>query len=79
VRKTVLVPGRRLICATCPSTHTQPSLPIHDAIFWLTTRTGQGCSGVVAGVGGVVAGSLTVLLVGWLAGQLTGGRTDEVG
>jgi 4-hydroxy-3-methylbut-2-enyl diphosphate reductase len=57
----VLVPGRRLIWATCPSTHTQPSLLIHCVIFWLTTRTGQGCSGVVAGVDVLVPGSLTAL------------------
>src|SRR5262249_48951562 len=52
VRKTVLVPGRRLICATCPSTHTQPSLLIQEAIFWLTTRTGHGWSAVDAAASG---------------------------
>src|SRR5439155_22064811 len=46
VRNTVLVPGRRVICATWPSIQTQPSLPIHALIFWLTTRTGHGCSTV---------------------------------
>src|SRR6266545_2366349 len=46
VRNTVVVPGRRVICATWPSTQTHPSLPIQAPIFWLTTRTGHGCSGV---------------------------------
>src|SRR6266511_3233420 len=45
VRNTVVVPGRRVICATWPSTQTHPSLPIQAPIFWLTTRTGHGCSG----------------------------------
>jgi hypothetical protein len=49
VRKTVLAPGRREIWAICPSTHTQPSRPIHSPIRWLTTRTGQGDSGVLRG------------------------------
>ncbi len=40
----MLAPGRRLICATCPSTHTQPSRAIHAPTFWLTTRTGHGSS-----------------------------------
>ncbi|GAA4567076.1 hypothetical protein GCM10023176_18480 [Micromonospora coerulea] len=43
----MLAPGRRLICATCPSTHTQPSRAIHAATFWLTTRTGHGSSDVL--------------------------------
>lgn len=43
----MLAPGRRLICATCPSTHTQPSLAIHAPTFWLTTRTGQGSSALL--------------------------------
>ncbi|MEU5668886.1 hypothetical protein ABZ749_00680, partial [Micromonospora sp. NPDC047753] len=44
----MLAPGRRLICATCPSTHTQPSLAIQAPTFWLTTRTGQGSSALLA-------------------------------
>ncbi|GIJ77379.1 hypothetical protein Xph01_18110 [Micromonospora phaseoli] len=40
----MLAPGRRLICATCPSTHTQPSRATQAPIFWLTTRTGHGSS-----------------------------------
>ena len=40
----MLLPGRRVICATWPSTQTQPSLAIQAAIFWLTTRTGHGSS-----------------------------------
>ena len=43
----MLAPGRRLICATCPSTQTQPSLAIQAPTFWLTTRTGQGSSEVL--------------------------------
>src|SRR3954453_16650830 len=44
VRNTVVLPGRRLICATWPSIHTQPSLATQAPIFWLTTRTGHGFS-----------------------------------
>src|SRR5690606_17237636 len=51
VRKTVVLPGRREIWATWPSTQTQPSRPIHSLSRWLTTRTGQGCSGVLRGTG----------------------------
>src|SRR6185369_1171432 len=47
VRKTTLLPGRRVICATWPSTQTQPSRATQAPIFWLTTRTGHGCSAVL--------------------------------
>ncbi|GAB3064988.1 hypothetical protein GCM10027186_15980 [Micromonospora schwarzwaldensis] len=40
-------PGRRLICATWPSTQTQPSRAIQAPTFWLTTRTGHGSSDVL--------------------------------
>ncbi|BCJ58560.1 hypothetical protein Jiend_19820 [Micromonospora endophytica] len=40
----MLAPGRRLICATCPSIQTQPSRATQAPIFWLTTRTGHGSS-----------------------------------
>ncbi|GAA4458765.1 hypothetical protein GCM10023170_057090 [Phytohabitans houttuyneae] len=50
----MLAPGRRLIWATCPSTHTHPSLATHAPTFWLTTRTGHGSSGVLLGVSGCV-------------------------
>ncbi|BCB79905.1 hypothetical protein GCM10022251_09020 [Phytohabitans flavus] len=50
----MLAPGRRLICATWPSTHTHPSLATHAPIFWLTTRTGQGSSAVLFGISGCV-------------------------
>jgi hypothetical protein len=53
----VLAPGRRLICATCPSTQTQPSREIQAPTFWLTTRTGQGSSGVLGGVSAVPLGA----------------------
>src|SRR5690606_19061916 len=65
VRNTVLVPGRREICATCPSTPTQPSRPIHSPIRWLTTRTGQGCSGLLRGGPPLPAGEVT----GWFTGS----------
>ncbi|GAA2219176.1 hypothetical protein GCM10010429_52040 [Micromonospora olivasterospora] len=45
----MLAPGRRLICATCPSTHTQPRRAIHAPTFWLTTRTGHGSSALLFG------------------------------
>ena len=48
VRNTVRWPGRRVICATWPSTQTQPSRPIHSVISWLTLRTGTGCSAEVS-------------------------------
>ena len=38
-----------MICATWPSTQTQPSLAIQALIFWLTTRTGHGSSAVLFG------------------------------
>jgi hypothetical protein len=57
VRNTVLAPGRRLIWATWPSTHTQPSLAIQAPTFWLTTRTGHGSSGVLRGISGCVTRS----------------------
>jgi len=50
-----------VICATCPSTQIQPSRAIHAPIFWLTTRTGHGRSGVLAGV---LAASVTGLAYG---------------
>ena len=43
----MVAPGRRLICATCPSTQTQPRRAIQAPIFWLTTRTGHGSSAVL--------------------------------
>ncbi|GHJ56634.1 hypothetical protein Nm8I071_59410 [Nonomuraea sp. TT08I-71] len=43
----MLAPGRRLICATCPSTHTHPNRAIQAPTFWLTTRTGHGSSDVL--------------------------------
>ena len=42
--KTTDEPGRRVICATWPSTQIQPSFAIQAPIFWLTTRTGHGAS-----------------------------------
>src|SRR3712207_2184596 len=45
VRKTVAAP-RRDSWATCPSTQTSPSRPIHSATLRATVRTGQGASGV---------------------------------
>jgi hypothetical protein len=51
VRKTTDDPGRRLICATWPSTQTQPSFATQAPSFWLTTRTGHGSSAVLFGSG----------------------------
>src|SRR4051794_14859477 len=48
VRKTVFMPWRRLNCATCPSTHTAPSLSIHPEIALAICRTGAGRSGEVS-------------------------------
>src|SRR3954447_21105220 len=45
VRKPVLDTPRRDSWATCPSTHTSPSRPIHSATLRATVRTGHGCSG----------------------------------
>src|SRR5918997_6040435 len=45
VRNTV-APPRRDSWATCPSTQTSPSRPIHSATLRATVRTGQGASGV---------------------------------
>ena len=46
----MLVPGRRVIWATWPSTQIQPSLPIQAPIFCETTRTGHGASDEEVGV-----------------------------
>src|SRR5919199_41915 len=46
VRKTVAAPPRRDSWATCPSTQTSPSRPIHSATLRATVRTGHGASGV---------------------------------
>src|SRR6478609_3103806 len=45
VRNTVAAPPRRDSWATCPSTHTSPSRPIHSATLRATVRTGHGASG----------------------------------
>src|SRR4051794_37759426 len=45
VRKTVAALPRRFSWATCPSTQTSPSRPIHSATLRATVRTGQGDSG----------------------------------
>jgi len=47
--KTVLAPGRMLIWANWPSTHTVPSLSIQPAIRMATARTGKGFSAEFAG------------------------------
>src|SRR3712207_2516248 len=49
VRNTVAAP-RRDSWATCPSTQTSPSRPIHSATLRATVRTGQGASGVEGAV-----------------------------
>src|SRR5262245_9446272 len=64
VRNMVVVPGLRVIWATCPSTQTQPRRASHDPIFWLTTRTGQGCSGEDGGSGSPGRVSIAVAGVG---------------
>jgi hypothetical protein len=46
VRNTVAMPGRRVTCAICPSTHTVPSRSIHPDTALATDRTGAGASGV---------------------------------
>ena len=46
--KTVLMPGRRLIWASWPSTQTPPSRSIHWLTALATARTGAGDSGVAS-------------------------------
>ena len=48
VMKTVLIPGRRLTCATWPSTHTAPSRSTQPAIALAIWRTGAGDSSEVS-------------------------------
>src|SRR3954464_952088 len=50
VRKTVAAPLRRDSWATCPSTQTSPSRPIHSATLRATVRTGHGASGLEGAV-----------------------------
>ena len=48
VRKTVFIPGRRLTCATWPSTQTAPSRSTQPAIAFAICRTGAGDWGEVS-------------------------------
>src|SRR5687768_4163979 len=48
VMKTVLMPGRRLIWASWPSTQTTPSWSIHWLTALATARTGAGASWVAS-------------------------------
>src|SRR6478735_5134584 len=48
VMKTVFMPGRRLTCATWPSTHTAPSRSTQPAIAFAICRTGAGDSSEVS-------------------------------
>ncbi len=48
VMKTVFMPGRRLTCATWPSTHTAPSRSTQPAIALAICRTGAGDSSEVS-------------------------------
>src|SRR3954454_216140 len=48
VMKTVFIPGRRLTCATWPSTHTAPSRSTQPAIAFAICRTGAGDSSEVS-------------------------------
>ena len=48
VRKTVASPCLRLSWATCPSTHTTPSLSTYWAMAFATARTGAGDSSEVS-------------------------------
>src|SRR3954470_3501700 len=48
VMKTVLIPGRRLTCATWPSTHTAPSRSTQPAMALAIWRTGAGDSSEVS-------------------------------
>jgi hypothetical protein len=56
--KTTFDPGRRVIWATCPSIQIHPSRAIQLPIFWLTTRTGHGLSGLDRGVSSVIGHGL---------------------
>ena len=53
----MLVPGRRLSWATCPSTQTRPRRAIHSAMCRDTVRTGMGCSGLVSSGKGCPSGT----------------------
>jgi 4-hydroxy-3-methylbut-2-en-1-yl diphosphate reductase len=69
VRKTTLVPGRRVICATCPSTQTHPRRAIHAPSFWLTTRTGHGWSAVLFGDSSVTGSGYGPRSMGTVTGK----------
>ena len=48
VMNTVPSPGRRLICAICPSTHTGPSRPTQPEMASAICRTGAGAASEVS-------------------------------